>query len=408
MPRLPRFAPLVLLAASLAALAFLPRTGKTVPLYAARTGLMCQSCHFDPNGGGPRNEFGFAYAKNRHSLEPDTKEEWKDLSLRNRVSDDFPLYFGVNQRFMLLANRQLNDDGVDHLGFWNMENAIYTTFQPHPRLTLSYNAEQTSGANFQSRDAFAVLGLGADHYLKAGQFRVPFGLRLDDHTVATRNSFLDYQGGARFLPYDPRNVDRGIELGGSHGNLFARGSFTNGSSSAGNGPPLTNKHPQAVTAKFGYNASVYQGAVSLYDDWTPGNSAGQSARRTRWGYYAMAHRGPVALLGEIAAGTDQAWAAGAVTRTNSLAGFVEADWAPHRAYNVRFRYDRLELNRSSDEGIDALNSWNRFALEGEWVPVPFAELRWTMRLIDPVSDVDGLGDPVESEKQAYLQLHLSY
>ena len=30
-------------------------------LYAARTGLMCQSCHFDPNGGGPRNFYGQTY-----------------------------------------------------------------------------------------------------------------------------------------------------------------------------------------------------------------------------------------------------------------------------------------------------------------------------------------------------------
>jgi hypothetical protein len=122
----------------------------------------------------------------------------------------------------------------------------------------------------------------------------------------------------------------------------------------------------------------------------------------------MAGRGPVALLGEIAAGTDQAWAAGRVTRTNSLAGFAEADWAPNRAWNVRFRYDRLELNRSSDEGVDVANSWNRYAFEGEWVPVPFAELRGTFRVIDPMRERTSAGAAIESEKQAYLQLHVSY
>ena len=124
MRRLPILAPILLLVASMVSLSFLPRTGTTVPFYSARTGLQCSSCHFDPNGGGPRNEFGFAYAKNRHSLEPDTTEAWKDLNLRNRVGDDFPLYFGLNQRFMLLANQQVNDDGLDHLGFWNMEKGV--------------------------------------------------------------------------------------------------------------------------------------------------------------------------------------------------------------------------------------------------------------------------------------------
>lgn len=408
MLRLPRLAPLLILAAALSGLAFLPRTGKSVPLYAARTGLMCQSCHFDPNGGGPRNEFGFAYAKNRHSLEPDTTGEWKDLALRNRVGDDFPLYFGLNQRFMLLASRQDEPvgDPIDRVGFWNMQNSIFVTFQPHPRLTLVYNLEAV-GSNVESRDAFALLGLGAESYLKAGQFRNPFGLRMGDHTVATRNSFLDYQTQGRFLPYDPRRVDRGIELGGTHGNYFARASFTNGTSA--NTPPRDDQHPQTVAAKLGYNRAGYQGGVSVYDSWARSSfDASRSNRASRWGCYALAHHGPVALLGEIAAGTDQAWAAGSVSRTNSLAGFIEADWAPHRAYNLRVRYDRLELDRSSDEAVDALNSWNRYALEGEWVPVPFAELRWTLRVIDPIAESDPFGTELKSEKQAYLQLHLSY
>lgn len=408
MPRLPRLAPFLFLAAALSGLAFLPRTGKTVPLYAARTGLLCQSCHFDPNGGGPRNEFGFAYAKNRHSLEPDTSGAWGDLVLRNRVGDDFPLYFGLNQRFMLLGSRQdaATGEPTDRTGFWNMQNSIYATFQPHPKLTLVYNLE-ASGTNYESRDAFALIGLGTDHYLKAGQFRVPFGLRMADHTVATRNSFLDYQTQESFLPYDPRRVDRGVELGGTHGNLFARAAFTNGTSV--NRPPGDGQHPQAFTAKLGYNRSQYQGGLSYYDAWArdPFNPSA-SARATRWGYYALAHHGPLAFLGEIAAGTDQAWDAGAVTRRNLLAGFAEADWSPHRAYNLRVRYDRLELDRSSDGLTRRLNSWNRYALEGEWVPVPFAELRWTLRVIDPVAKDDGAGTELANEKQGYLQLHLSY
>lgn len=407
MRRLPLLAPILLLAASLVSLTFLPRTGISVPFYSARTGLQCSSCHFDPNGGGPRNEFGFAYAKNRHSLEPDTTEAWKDLNLRNRVGEDFPLYFGLNQRFMLLANQQLNDDGVDHLGFWNMENALYTVFQPHAKLTLVYNAEATSGTNYQSRDAFALLGASTGSYLKAGQFRVPFGLRLDDHTVATRNSFLDYQTGQRFLPYDPRTVDRGVEVGGTRNQLYGRASLTNGSFTTANSPPTTNRHPQAFATKVGYSAFRHQGAVSFYDDWAP-TGPGASGRRTRWGYYALANRGKFTALGEIAAGTDQDWASDAVTRKNLIAMFGELNWSPNRAHNVRFRYDHLEMDRSSDDFTKALNSWNRVALEGEWVPVPFAELRWVLRWIDPVAGYDAGGAEIDNETQAYLQLHVSY
>ena len=407
MRRLPVFAPLLLLVASMVSLTFAPRTGTTVPFYSARTGLQCSSCHFDPNGGGPRNEFGFAYAKNRHSLEADTTEAWKDLNLRNRVGDDFPLYFGLNQRFMLLGNEQVSDNGVDNLGFWNMENAIYTVFQPHAKLTLVYNAEATSSTNYQSRDAFALLGSSTGHYLKAGQFRVPFGMRLDDHTVATRNSFLDYLTGERFLPYDPRTVDRGVELGGTRNQWWGRASLTNGSFTTANSPPTSDRHPQALATKVGYSALRHQGALSFYDDWAP-TGPGVSERRTRWGYYALANRGAFTVLGELAFGTDQSWESDAVLRKNLGAAFGELNWTPQRAYNFRFRYDHVEMDRSSDDPTRALNSYNRVALEGEWVPMPFAELRWVLRWIDPVAGFDAGGAEIPNEEQAYLQLHLSY
>ena len=59
-----RAVPVLLVLASLTLL-FAPRRAVTLPLYAARTGLKCQNCHFDPNGGGPRNDFGFMFARNR-------------------------------------------------------------------------------------------------------------------------------------------------------------------------------------------------------------------------------------------------------------------------------------------------------------------------------------------------------
>ena len=38
------------------------------PVYAQQTGLPCAQCHFNPAGGGPRNAFGRAFARNGHRL----------------------------------------------------------------------------------------------------------------------------------------------------------------------------------------------------------------------------------------------------------------------------------------------------------------------------------------------------
>ncbi|MEO5989169.1 MAG: hypothetical protein ABIU54_01120 [Candidatus Eisenbacteria bacterium] len=407
--------PVFLLLASLAALVLTPQMGVTVPLYAARTGLMCQSCHFDPNGGGPRNEFGFAFAKNRHSLEPETEGDFKDMTLTNRVSDTFPLYVGVNQRLMLLANNQVKDSGVDRLGFFNMENALHFTFQPHARLTLVYSRDGFNEGS-SNKEAFGMIGLPADMYLKAGQFRVPFGLRMDDHTVATRNSFLDFQSGARFLPYDPRRTDRGLELGGTRGSLFGRVAYTNGM----NDPfQTTNSIAHATTAKLGVNSPHYQGGYSIYDDFHReadilGGPGTVGERRTRWGYYGLAHVGKFAFIAEAAAGTDRLQTLnlltglGEITEVNRLAYFAEANYTASRECNVRVRYDYLDTANGSSDAVAELNQYRRYALEGEYMPVPFAEVRWTLRLIDPVAEKDLSDTEIKNEKQAYVQLHFSY
>src|SRR5207247_11214922 len=105
--------------------------------------------HFERPGGAPRNDFGFMLPRNRHSLETDTTGAWKDLNLTNRIGDAMPVYIGLNQRFMLLANTSSKSDSLDRFGFFNMENAIHITFKPHERLTLVY-----------SRDAFSEDGGG--------------------------------------------------------------------------------------------------------------------------------------------------------------------------------------------------------------------------------------------------------
>jgi len=373
------------------------RGSQSLPLYATRTGLLCGSCHFDPNGGGPRNEFGFAFARNRHRLEPeDSTSQWHDLSVVNKIGDNMPVFIGLNQRFMLLADDTGQYQNLDRLGFFNMENAIYLTFQPHNKLTLVYSRDGfESGSSTQ--DAFGLISGGPwNSYLKAGRFRTPFGLRTDDHTVATRNSFLDFQSGASFLPYDPRLPDEGLELGADRGGFFARAAFTNGASSVF----APNEHAQAKTLKLGWHNAWYQGGASIYDDFR--GDGNLFPRATRWGYYQLTRLGPVDFIGEIAAGTDEfADSVSPAHKNNLIAGYGELDYAPTRALNFRVRYDHIELSSADDWTTWASNAYDRYALEGEIVPVPFAELRWTIRHIIPRYTAP-------DETQEYLQFHFSY
>ncbi len=45
-----------------------PRPAAALPQYAAATGFPCKQCHVNPAGGGPRNDYGKAFAANGHKV----------------------------------------------------------------------------------------------------------------------------------------------------------------------------------------------------------------------------------------------------------------------------------------------------------------------------------------------------
>jgi hypothetical protein len=124
----------------------------------------------------------------------------------------------------------------------------------------------------------------------------------------------------------------------------------------------------------------------------------------------MLAREPWSLLGEVAAGTDKDFFG---AETNLMAGFAEVDFAPGRTLNFRVRYDHMNLNRDRTEvapgiALSDFYTHDRYSIEGEYVPVPFAELRWALRFIEHKLGRDLGGFEIPDERQAYLQLHFSY
>ena len=193
----------------------------------------------------------------------------------------------------------------------------------------------------------------------------------------------------------------GIEVGGDKNNWFGRAAFTDGASSIFTGSP----NAEAKTAKLGYN---HPGSRPPPRSTTTSSSRGRRAQThfTRWGLYGLTHYQSFAFIGEFAAGSDKAYDYTSpdpvTTETKLAAWFGEADWAPQRQYNVRVRYDWTSLNDGAPRWHARPHWYVRYSLEGEWVPVPFAELRLSFRYLDP-------RDPTQDiERQAFLQFHLSY
>jgi hypothetical protein len=76
-----------------------------------------------------------------------------------------------------------------------------------------------------------------------------------------------------------------------------------------------------------------------------------------------------------------------------------------RYLNARVRYDFLNSDRSSNPDFRTAATHRRYAFEAEYVPVPFCELRGTIRRIVHDDEV-AFGYP--DQTQAYLQFHFSY
>lgn len=354
-----------------------------LPTYAARTGLDCRSCHFDPNGGGPRNVFGFLFEKQRHDLTPDPDPRWAELQLSNQIGD--ALFVGTNTRMVYLGMGTW--DATQVSSFFQMQGALDVTLQPHPNLAIVMVRDFGEFSGDVTRDLYGLIqDGGANYYVKAGRIRGVFGLRQDDHTSGTRGGFLNTVAGGTggFLPYDPRTVSSGIEAGVTRGGLTFSASLTNG------GIAFANK-AQAAGARLTGSVPYGRVGVTAFDAYE--TSSGR--RSSRWSAFGLA-RVPGApdltVQGEVGAGTDDL---GTGAKRNLLATYVQADYRINRAVTVRARYDFSDVFRSAPG-----NASERFAAEGEFTLVPFADLRLGYREIVP--------ELTDNEHQLLAMVHLYY
>jgi hypothetical protein len=372
---------LVAVALALGSVAAPAPPAAALPLYAARQGLPCVACHFDPQGGGARRELGFLYAKQRHDLAPE--ERWSDILLANKLGD--ALYFGTNLRQQYTYVKTDGAAGTDVSTFFPMQGALYVAFAPLPNLTAQYNRDLRA-----ARDAWVMVhDLPAGMYVRAGQFRVPFGLRMDDHTGAMRAGFRDAVAGSfgtsGFLPYDPRGVEGGIEVGISPltvANVTLSASLTNGGEAFA-------QEAQAVAAKLTLVEGRYIGNLSGYHNYRSTTGA-RTWRASYAGGYGVLPG--LAFLAEGGVGENED-AAGAIERTRGF--FVEADWRVNRTVLVRGKYDYVDL-----EVDQAGRAQERFTAEGDFTFLPFLDLKLSYRRIVPEDAPD--------EHQGLLQWHFYY
>jgi hypothetical protein len=330
-----------------------PSQAKALPLYASREGKTCVTCHYDPNGGGMRNDFGFLYEKNRHGL--DTEEKWGKVTVDPRLNEWVAI--GVDVRLLYVASHTSGVSGIAGSTFVPMQGQLNVAVTPTDYLSVVMSRGiSTDPDAYVVREVYGLIhDLPHALYAKVGRFRLPFGLRQDDHTSFIRQEFL---------PYNSQFDDAGVEVGAAGARTFGQVSFTNGQD-------VDEAHAETFAAKTGVASRRVSAGISGYHQYQDVSRD----KHSRWALYATSTWRKLTFLGEAGAGTTDRPAFGGVR--NLRAAFAELDYRLARGLNVRGKFDYLDPTSRFSGDLS-----RRYSAEADIAPVPFTELKLAVRHFD--------------------------
>ena len=336
------------------------------PWIAVQTGFKCIQCHVNPSGGGLRTIFGNVYAQT-------------ELAAQRLNPDDTELWTGGISRFLSVggnarANAELTDSrtaGTD-TAFELEEVRLFLDFAVVPDRLSVYVDQRFAPGSSANLEADVRLWLReGTMYVKAGQFYLPFGLRLEDDSAFVRQ-----------VPgLNMTTPDNGVELGLEAGAWTAQLAIANGAAGAA----------EADDAKL-----VAVRAEFVQPAWRVGASAGRNGvdagERLVAGVFAGVRTGPVAWLAEADRVDDDSL--GADGRT-LLTGLLEANWLVSKGHNVKMTAEYFEPDDDVEE-----NEQNRFSVVWEYFAMQFLQLRVGARVYDGIPQND-----LQNRREYFLQLH---
>lgn len=333
------------------------------PYLAVQKGMQCSSCHTNPAGGGKRTVYGNVFAQSELAARRlgDSKmwtgEVWSWLAIggdlrASFVSTDTP-------------NRGSTSDTDFGRGTFYLEATLI------PNILSIYVDEQFSPNDFETREAYLRLNSkDTKWFLAAGEFYLPYGLRLQDDTAFVRQAT-----GINFA-----NTDRGAFGGYNSGAWSVIASVTDGSVSGQDGAG------NQISMAASYVQPTWRAGASFNDF---DNDAGG---RTMFGFFGGLKTGSIAWLAEIDSISDHV-APG--VPLDSFAAMLEANWTFLGRNNLKLSYDYLDPNTDLSEDHQV-----RYSVVWELSPIPFLQTRVGFRLYDGIPQVD-----VQNRETFFVEFH---
>ena len=346
--------------------ALLSTTATAEPYLAVAKGMHCSFCHSHPGGGGKRTVYGNAFSQT-------------ELPERTLGSPDAPLWTGELGRWFAVGGNlragfeYVDTPGLDESSEFGVNRAtVYVEATVIPGRLSVYVDQQVGPSASINREAYVRLNDSTGKWwLAAGQFFLPYGIRLQDDS-----SYVRLAPGVNF-----DNPDRGLQVGYEAGAWSVIASVTNGS--GGGNETDSGKQVSAV-------ASYVQPGWRLGFSGSMNNADGGD--REMFGVFGGIRTGPIAWLGAIDRVSDEIPSA---QTQHALAGLIEANWMFRQGHNLKASYDVLDPDDDT-----AGNRVVRYSLVWEYSPLQYLQGRIGVRQYDGPGNTGFL-----SRETAFVELH---
>jgi hypothetical protein len=353
------------LASTLAALATLVSPVAAEPYFAVNKGLQCSACHTHQAGGGKRNAYGNAFAQ--------TEMPAQTLGNGEVWSGDLGRWFAIGGN-LRAEYRYVDTPNQEEVSEFDVtRGTVYLQMNLIPGRLSFYVDQQFAPNGSLNREAYLMVksGSGGKWQLTAGQFFIPYGLRLQDDTAFIR----------QFTGVNFDNPDRGVQVGYESGPWSTMLSLTNGSGGS-------SENDTGKRASFVANYVVERWRAGFSVDFNDSDAGDRQMANLFGGL----RTGPIVWLAEADWIIDDLPSGG---ERDSYAGLIEGNWLFAKGHNLKVSYDYFDPDTDIDEDHQV-----RYNLVWEYTPMQFLQGRAGIRVYDGIPQVDA-----QNRDEVFLELH---
>jgi hypothetical protein len=337
------------------------------PYLAVQKGLKCAICHVSPSGGGKRTAYGNIYEQTELSA--------RTLKLGNLWTGDLTSWLAVGGD-VRGGWSQIDVPGQPSDSEFKLEEALgYVEIKPFQRYLTLYVDTKLRPDDPVVREQYVRLSTADEGwYVKAGEFFLPYGLRLQDD-----NAFIRQVTGINF-----NTPDTGWQLGLEQGKWSAQLAVTRGTAG---GPEVDSGKQYSLRVSHVTDKWRIGGSFNFNDS--------KFGDRQMQNIFGGLRTGPVAWLAELDYIIDHGTPTG---QRESLLSFVEANLMFKKGHNLKFTLEYFDPDNEVSE-----DEQNRLSFVWEYFPVQFVQTRLGYRKYDGIPQ-----NPAQNREQIFLELHLPF